>query len=1151
MSRQEGFCKVLRVLITIVAIVIASVSADSGRLRAQEETEAAVDAVPTSTGLSDGDSHGPIVSRPIPGNLVPFLAVDDDSLIGPGAALPEDLDRDAAHRASRPRAIYISKLELEGVVQGDSAEVTASIDVALTRETGDWYVLPLRFDQASVLGNSYEGPGIAAPEGADRPGTGQRWVFKGKGRHHLTLQLRVPVRRSAAGRQLQLTLPELPAGFRTLATLQVDDDRAVRIASGQGTVVDATSNPEAGGLKIDCEVAGTRWDLSWQIRQGDEPAIGAVTTLITVAREDGRLQLAADQEIRVAWADLDRLTVRTPPGFEIEFVRQQLASEWTDPLTIEESPGKPGWVDVILAESEDEQIGLNWELSRPFPSDGDVLRIDGFEVANTGIESGRVDVLDIPGHYVEWSNADEASITRVDPADDRLRGASVLQAFEYTHQPIGLDLEFSRIDAQFDGTAEYFVQLEEDEAHLYVDVQLDVISGSVEEVDLIWPDHVSDGWRPAGSTVRVRIDDDDQATSSEHEATLADEEESLSLKFSEPCTGRLHLLMHFVRSINPGDGSLPCRFPQVIGIARQPQAATLVGPIDVELTLVGEEGEELDTLPPVERRSNQLPAEFGKPTAARYTIDPPGRAIRVDYQRQQRSIAAKTLVTVTDLREDRVRVIQEIAYTVAYGQVDSVLLDLPSSFDRMLTRDDIALGEVFSEFGPHFRLRDGTPLTAEIADGHLKIELDDVRHGSFSIFVDYLFPIPERSDEHAVSFDVPVLASIDAEYGDIVLQIVDEDVLRLDHAETGWRSELTRTSSDAWSTRTPRASIRLSRDESIANDPQQYTIETAFLRTWIGDQGQTTTYADYDVRYAPSRLLIILPREAGTADFYWNGRKLGGENEVRPHVEDSGQYLITIDERRAELLSGRLSVRYRAKSPGLLNFISTRTVSFPRFPPRVWIEETIWEVGLPPGHSLFESPDGMIPQYSWERQIAVWMRRPTSDYRDRRTRFLSSEAGAAPLSQGGNLYAYRAVGSLDEARFGSMAQTFIVLIGAGVTLLLGFVFGRIPATRNVFSILVLGFIFALASLWRLEMMQLLLQPALLGLLLALIATTFDTAARRRPRAPAHESTLDVVSPSLGHETRSSVHGSSAVAAKNPAQTALYQPSNSSESGSVS
>jgi hypothetical protein len=217
-------------------------------------------------------------------------------------------------------------------------------------------------------------------------------------------------------------------------------------------------------------------------------------------------------------------------------------------------------------------------------------------------------------------------------------------------------------------------------------------------------------------------------------------------------------------------------------------------------------------------------------------------------------------------------------------------------------------------------------------------------------------------------------------------------------------------------------------------------------------------------------------------------------------------------------------------------------VEFPQFGDKVLVDATYWEVVLPPGQQLFSAPAGLVAQYSWERETALWVRRPTAEYQELRGQLAVHEQDSAPGIPRGNVYAYSSVGAVARGEFGSMAQSLIVLIGAGISLLLGFTFRRLPATRNVLSVLVLGFLCALAALWQLELIQLLLQPAVLGLLLAAIAASFD-AARRDRRAYRRDTALESGLAS-GDRRSTAVPLPPAI----PTRTAVYHPEPVSEPG---
>ena len=81
-----------------------------------------------------------------------------------------------------------------------------------------------------------------------------------------------------------------------------------------------------------------------------------------------------------------------------------------------------------------------------------------------------------------------------------------------------------------------------------------------------------------------------------------------------------------------------------------------------------------------------------------------------------------------------------------------------------------------------------------------------------------------------------------------------------------------------------------------------------------------------------------------------------------------------------------------------------------------------------------------------------------------------------------------------------MSQPAIVLCGAGFALAIGFILLRIPATRHVLTFLSLGFVLAATALWQPEPVQLLVQPAIFGMLLAIVASVLENRTRQSQQA---------------------------------------------------
>ena len=94
---------------------------------------------------------------------------------------------------------------------------------------------------------------------------------------------------------------------------------------------------------------------------------------------------------------------------------------------------------------------------------------------------------------------------------------------------------------------------------------------------------------------------------------------------------------------------------------------------------------------------------------------------------------------------------------------------------------------------------------------------------------------------------------------------------------------------------------------------------------------------------------------------------------------------------------------------------------------------------------------------------------------------------------------FSAFGRPTRIEFQTMSQPGIVLTGAGLALAFGFILLKIPGTRHVLTFLLLSVAMALVGIWHFEPVQLLLQPAVIGVLLAFIAAVVETRIKHRQR----------------------------------------------------
>jgi hypothetical protein len=249
-----------------------------------------------------------------------------------------------------------------------------------------------------------------------------------------------------------------------------------------------------------------------------------------------------------------------------------------------------------------------------------------------------------------------------------------------------------------------------------------------------------------------------------------------------------------------------------------------------------------------------------------------------------------------------------------------------------------------------------------------------------------------------------------------------------------------------------------------------------------------------------------------------------------------------------------LAVEYRNPNGSACGFIALHRLQAPSFPDSTSIGSLIWEVTFPYEQFLFLDPSGFSPEFRWQRQSMFWSRGPTP---------LASDVGGwlgttfRPVGDDGNTYAFSRFGGVPIILVGSMAQSFVVFVGAGLSLLAAFVLLKLPAARTPLTLFLFAFAVAVAYLWSAEAVRLLLQPAFFGFLLAIGAAALDTRIQRR-RAPfllASPSAADFVatatSPSSIERALVLTSDPEALTISRPGSQSGQQPVSASDRGSGS
>jgi hypothetical protein len=467
-----------------------------------------------------------------------------------------------------------------------------------------------------------------------------------------------------------------------------------------------------------------------------------------------------------------------------------------------------------------------------------------------------------------------------------------------------------------------------------------------------------------------------------------------------------------------------------------------------------------------------------------YRIEDPSQVLTARIETHEREVHGSTLVEVEDAAANRLLVRQTLQLNVKYGRLRTVDLILPPALRAHIP--DWAVPQ-----GLEVRLQ-GQKLPLEYVDNVLRADLLMDRIGVFDVTIDYGFPVP--GDQPIREIELPLITIAECAFSHAEFQTEIVDTVQVRSGDTSWEALQTSPSRARWINplkQGPLTVVPLTVGRKLADSSQQYRVSKVQVRTIFAADGSAESWAEFRLESPQNRLVIQLPPGTEEKEVLVDGIPLP-RTAITRRSGELDELTIALPPRTNA--HPQIAMRYRSPLTRPFRLTNEITLPLPRFPKSVWVDETLWEMQLPEGYHLFTYPD-LVPQFHWVRKVIFWEREPTEAYLAERSKTISAEIPKAFRFENLGFYAFRGFGPVENVSFRSMNRSLILLIGAGFALLLGFIFWRFPATRNVFSLIVISFLFAAASLWYLEPMLLLLQPAILGIVLALTATVIDSSSR--------------------------------------------------------
>lgn len=1025
----------------------------------------------------------------------------------PGAAAPAD---------GIP-AFHLARLALVGQVEGDRATITAQIDVDVNRDQSGYHDVPLRFQQAHVIKKEYDGPGREGPIVDVPVDDGIVWRFSGYGTHHLTLTMWVPIKESPAGRQLVLSLPTMPPGFDAQVELTIPGAPVALRGSRELTIL--TNDVETGRNRISANVRGPRLDLTWSEPPEVQTAFRQVTSSFTLHRDGDRVIAQTEQVLIPENASVKVAEIKLPEGFELE--------EVTGPMlkSQEQIAGRPGWRKLTFREGGGERIELNWVMAAPFVAGGGTLSFDGLTVPEARNQSGRIRLQEFPGYQMVPR---PGQFVRRAPAST----PQVAEVFEYTKQPFRIEWAVQKVVPKFSTRSRSLLFV--GGAHLSLDQKylFQTDAGSIEDVEFLWPDAMTQGWRldPASITGDAFIPADGDRLSREGK---------LRVSWKVPRTGAFELAVRFSRVLDTNQSQARIHLPGISGARSMPADLLIAAEDQLDVTIQDAQN---DVVPPTTvdpQKLTETPANLASQVRQHLTLPVDGSVLDIAWKTQSRTVEAETEIELRRATSGRVRVQQTVNYLIRFGRVSNVMLELPKSLANLFDPGSASLAVAI----------DGVGVIPQIREGTISVPFPDPRVGQVKVTLDYSLPLTVQAAPA-----VPVLGSLDATYAAIRTRIPEGEPLRVAPSATEWQPVPTAPDALVWVSKSA-SQIPVILEAEQATAPR-FSIDLASYRTRYDAMGRIEGVCEFHWSGGVRSLPLTLPPESELLAVRCNGVNLtaaAGQIQFDPgHPEQVSIRLPATSE------GIRLAVLYRSLKESKFSQRDLRTVRLPTLPPDASIVHSYWELELPPGRHLFIGPSDLTPEQRWQRSGLFWSRQPLVSYAAQRSGGFVEAASLTTLSDVSHVYAYSSIGRIESPRFQSMGRSLILLLGAGMTLTMGFLFWNLPATRNMLTLLLVAFGVSLLSLWFLEPIQLLLQPAVLGIVLAIVASLVDFKSRRQsaiylPPVPGSipPPAMPAALPSQGYQAAPPVRGSSvARPPSNPvAQTALYQPHPSEVRGS--
>lgn len=892
--------------VLLLAVALATM-ASLPRARSQDPA-----AVPPAAEQRNGSVATETVS-PESADSSLLLRTEDGKLVPLSDLLDPDLLAELISRARQQTEIPlydISRLDVTGIVQGNTVTLKADITVTV-RPGSEWVAVPLSLPEVHVTGMTYQSDasdGQSVPQLADP--TQRRWYLYGQGVHRLHLDLITRTRpTSTGGHQLSLSLPpatqsRLDLQFRDPVELQGPPaDTALHVRSGAGGV----TGVEVWGAGRECTIAWS--DI---VQRVEAVPLLRVQNRMLLDLTTVPILLSGTSAVQISSAPVDELRIQFPPGYQLLELDARGQSDTSILSSTSTEDTVAGQVAVIgLASATEGQITLIWDLelvSAPFPRDV-VVKLPTIDGAS--LQNGDLDILIPPGLLVQQRSIIGAQRRRV--GTEASAGVSAT-AFRLRSAESQIDLQVDEIEALFTVSPELVVEPDQQNAVVTVRFPVNVLRGSLLDIDFHWPGFETGVWQLLPRSARLASGSTRSPISLEQSAA---EEDAFSLRFPERQSGQFTVEL---QAFAPLDGLaadeaiLTC--PEIRSESVQPVVITTVdSDAFTLLPLDAETGNLLRKLP------GRAPADSSQPgqSATSWIVERARDRIRFHVNSQAPSVTASIQVALMPA-EFGIEVRELISYEIEHRDLTGVSLEVPDGIQPIVRR-----------------VGDAEPLRGTVDDSETRtFRLTAPQRGTLSLEVTYLVPSEETGPGTGRSgVTLPLILPRQADIEQIEVGSVTMPAFRVTDA-VNWRPVFSEQFGTAWASKNGVSEIPLRWDTGVTLHPGDTPAVLLVRTTVVENSLLTSTTALFERR--PEIIRVVVPGSLMLQDVAIAGTSVRDGLQAQ-RLDSSTDVLWTIHPDPPASSAGQVAdtafaveLRTRQQISSGATWVSPLNIDHPRFP---------------------------------------------------------------------------------------------------------------------------------------------------------------------------------------------------------------------------